>query len=98
VRRAQAVLLDLRALLAARRVRRDDERGLAARAELGSTDATTTWMFAMPPLVAHAFWPLSTHSSLASSYFARVRSEETSEPASGSETQNAATFGSSWLP
>ena len=49
----------------------------------------------MPPLVAHAFWPLRTHSSLASSYFARVRSEETSEPASGSETQKAPTFGSS---
>ena len=52
----------------------------------------------MPPLVAHAFWPLRTHSSLASSYLASVRSDETSEPASGSETQNAATFGSSWVP
>ena len=38
----------------------------------------------MPPLVIHALVPLSTHSSLASSYTARVRSEETSEPASGS--------------
>ena len=46
----------------------------------------------MPPLVAQAFWPLITHSSLASSYFARVRSDETSEPASGSEEQNAATL------
>jgi hypothetical protein len=64
----------------------------------GSTEATTTWTLAMPPLVAHAFWPLSTHSSLASSYLARVRSEETSEPASGSETQNAATLGSSGVP
>ena len=27
----------------------------------------------MPPFVAHAFWPLRTHSSVASSYFARVR-------------------------
>ena len=52
----------------------------------------------MPPLVAHAFWPLRTHSSFASSYFARVRSDETSEPASGSETQKAATFGSSAVP
>ena len=29
----------------------------------GSTEATTTWTLAMPPLVAQAFWPLSTHSS-----------------------------------
>ena len=64
----------------------------------GSTEATTTWTFAMPPLVAQAFWPLSTHSSVASSYFARVRSAETSEPASGSETQNEPTFGSSGVP
>ena len=33
----------------------------------GSTAATTTWTSAMPPLVIHAFVPLSTHSSLASS-------------------------------
>ena len=33
----------------------------------GSTDAMITWTLAIPPLVAHAFWPLSTHSSLASS-------------------------------
>ncbi len=52
----------------------------------------------MPPLVAQAFWPLSTHSSLASSYLARVRSEDTSEPASGSETQNEPTWGSSAVP
>ena len=32
-----------------------------------STLATTTWTFAIPPLVTHAFWPLRTHSSLASS-------------------------------
>ena len=32
-----------------------------------STDATITCTAAIPPLVAHAFWPLSTHSSLASS-------------------------------
>ena len=63
-----------------------------------SIDATTTCTPAMPPLVAHAFWPFSTHSSLASSYTARVRSEETSEPASGSETQNAATAGSDSVP
>ena len=43
----------------------------------------------MPPLVIHALVPLSTHSSLASSYTARVRSDDTSEPASGSLTQNA---------
>ena len=61
----------------------------------GSTEATTTCTAAMPPFVAQAFWPLSTHSSLASSYFARVRSDDTSEPASGSETQKAPTFGSS---
>ena len=52
----------------------------------------------MPPLVAQAFWPFRTHSSLASSYFAVVRTAETSEPASGSEAQNAATFGSSTVP
>ena len=33
----------------------------------GSTDATTTWTSAMPPLVIHVLVPLSTHSSLASS-------------------------------
>ncbi len=52
----------------------------------------------MPPLVAQAFWPLSTHSSLASSYLAVVRIAETSEPASGSEAQKAATLGSSGVP
>ena len=60
-----------------------------------STEAITTWTSAMPPLVAQAFWPLSTHSSLASSYLAVVRIAETSEPASGSEAQKAATLGSS---
>ena len=94
-RGAQAVLLDLGAHLEAGRVRRDDERRPGrATPSSGSTEATTTWTSAMPPLVAHAFWPLRTHSSLASSYFARVRSDETSEPALGSETQNDATFGS----
>ena len=44
----------------------------------------------MPPLVIHVFWPLRTHSSFASSYTARVFSPETSDPASGSLTQNAA--------
>lgn len=33
----------------------------------GSTEATTTWIPAIPPLVIHAFWPESTHSSAASS-------------------------------
>ena len=32
-----------------------------------SIDATTTCTAAIPPLVAHAFWPFSTHSSFASS-------------------------------
>ena len=54
-----------------------------------STEAITTWTLAMPPLVAQAFWPLITHSSLASSYLAVVRIAETSEPASGSEAQKA---------
>ncbi len=52
----------------------------------------------MPPFVAHAFWPLSTHSPLASSNFALVRTPETSEPALGSEAQNAATLRSSTVP
>ena len=63
-----------------------------------STDATITCTLAMPPLVAQAFWPFRTHSSLASSYFAVVRSEDTSEPASGSDTQNEPTFTSSGVP
>ncbi len=33
----------------------------------GSTEAVTTCTAAMPPLVAYAFCPLSTHSSVASS-------------------------------
>ena len=61
----------------------------------GSTVAITTWTSAMPPLVAHAFWPLMTHSPAASSNLARVRTPETSEPAFGSEAQNAATLTSS---
>ena len=52
----------------------------------------------MPPLVAHAFWPLSVQVSEASSYLAVVRMFETSEPALGSEAQNAATFTSSAVP
>ena len=43
-------------------------------------------------MVAHAFWPLRTHSSAASSNLAVVRTPETSEPAFGSEAQKAATF------
>ena len=46
----------------------------------GSTVAITTCTSAMPPFVAHAFWPLITHSPLASSNFAVVRTPETSEP------------------
>ena len=64
----------------------------------GSTTAITTWTFAIPPLVAYAFCPLRTHSSVASSYRARVRIAETSEPASGSVEQNAATLGSAASP
>src|ERR687891_1267810 len=52
----------------------------------------------MPPFDAHAFWPLRTHSSFDSSYLAVVRMLETSEPASGSEEQKAATLGSSGVP
>jgi hypothetical protein len=32
--------------------------------EIGSTEATTTWMSAMPPLVIQVLVPLSTHSSV----------------------------------
>lgn len=64
----------------------------------GSTTATTTWTLAIPPLVAQVLVPLSTHSSFASSYTARVRIEATSEPASGSDEQKAATFTSSASP
>src|SRR5436853_4212908 len=52
----------------------------------------------MPPLVIHVLVPLSTHSSFASSYTARVRNDETSEPASGSETANAERWTSSAVP
>src|SRR5690349_63444 len=52
----------------------------------------------MPPFVAHALCPFNTHSSDASSYFAVVRSDDTSDPASGSDTQNAPTAGSSTVP
>jgi hypothetical protein len=49
----------------------------------GSTEATTTWTSAIPPLVMNTFVPFSTHSSPSRS--ARVRSEARSEPAFGSE-------------
>lgn len=64
----------------------------------GSTTATTMWTLAMPPLVAQVLVPSSTHSSVAWSYTARVRIAPTSEPASGSEEQKAATFTSSGVP
>ena len=64
----------------------------------GSTDATTTCTSAIPPLVIHVLVPLSTHSSFASSYTARVRSELTSLPASGSLTQNAPSWIFSGVP
>ena len=65
---------------------------------LGSTDATTTWTSAIPPLVAHVFVPFSTHSSVASSYTARVRMAATSLPASGSDEQNAPSLTSPGVP
>ena len=52
----------------------------------------------MPPLVAQVLVPLSTHSSVASSYLARVRIAPTSEPASGSEEQKAASCRSPGVP
>ena len=52
----------------------------------------------MPPLVIHALVPLSTHSSVASSYTARVRRLDTSDPASGSLTQNAPSCTLSGVP
>ena len=64
----------------------------------GSTTAVTTCTSAIPPLVAQVLVPLRTHSSLASSYVARVRIAPTSEPASGSEEQNAASLRSPGLP
>ena len=67
VRRPDAVLLVLLALREARRAGRNDEARLTAALSEGSTVATTTWTSAMPPLVIHAFVPLMTHSSLASS-------------------------------
>ena len=100
VRGAQAVLGDLRPLRDALRPRssaRRTPRGRASRAR-GSTVAITTWTSAMPPFVAHAFWPLITHSPAASSSLARVRRPDTSEPAFGSEAQKAATLTSSGVP
>ncbi len=64
----------------------------------GSTEATTTWMSAMPPLVIQVLVPLRTHSSVASSYTARVRMALTSDPASGSDTQKAARATLSGVP
>ena len=64
----------------------------------GSTDATTTWTSAIPPLVIQVLVPFSTHSSVASSYTARVRRELTSLPASGSLTQNAPSWIFSGVP
>ena len=55
----------------------------------GSTAATTTCTSAIPPLVIQVFTPLSTQVSLASSYTARVRIADTSEPAPGSLTARA---------
>ena len=52
----------------------------------------------MPPLVIQVLVPLSTHSSLASSYSARDFSDDTSEPASGSDTPKAASLMSSGVP
>ena len=63
-----------------------------------STEAITTWTSEIPPFVAQAFWPLSTHSPAASSNFAVVRTPETSEPAFGSDAQKAATLMSSTVP
>ena len=62
----------------------------------GSTVATTMWTSAIPPFVAKTFVPLRTQPP--STFSAFVRSDETSEPALGSVTQNAATFGSSGVP
>ena len=42
----------------------------------GSTDATTTWTSAMPPLVTQVFTPFSTHSSRAASWTARVQAPD----------------------
>ena len=64
----------------------------------GSTTAVTTWTSAMPPLVAQVLVPLMTHSSVASSYTARVRIAPTSEPASGSEEQKAPSLRSPGAP
>ena len=55
----------------------------------GSTTAWTTRTSATPPFVTHAFWPEIIHSSDASSYLAVVNMFATSEPASGSDEQNA---------
>ncbi len=62
----------------------------------GSTVATTTCTLAMPPFVMNTFVPSRTHSS--PSRFAVVRSPLTSDPAFGSVTQSAPTFGSSGVP
>ena len=84
LRSADAELVFLLALREAGRVLRDDERGLAAGAELGVDAATTTVTSAIPPLVMKTLEPLRTHSSPSS--LAVVRSDLTSEPADGSVT------------
>ncbi len=68
------------------------------RAQLAVDRGDHHVMSAMPPLVAHAFWPLITHSLAASSNLAVVRTPEMSEPALGSEAQKAATLTSSEVP
>ena len=65
---------------------------------VGSTVATTTCTSAIPPLVIHALVPSSTHSPVASSKRARVRNDDTSDPASASDTQNAASISRSGVP
>ena len=62
----------------------------------GSTVATTMWTSAMPPLVIQIFSPLS--SQPPSTFSARVRMRDTSEPAPGSDTQYAPTLTSSGVP
>src|SRR5262249_6473025 len=64
----------------------------------GSTEATTTCTSAMPPFVAHALVPFSTHSSVAGEYTALVLIAATSLPASGSDEQNAPSLMSPGLP
>ena len=75
-----------------------DERGLAARAELridGGDDHVHAGDAAVGgPCLLAVEDPLVVGLVV----LARVRSDDTSEPASGSDTQNAPTFGSSGVP